>query len=112
MALSWFFYLKRPDIPAAIQKALQPLHTLLENKYYFDKFNDVVFAGGARLLGKGLWKGGDQMLIDGVMVNGSARLVGWISTLVRFIQTGHIYQYAFAMIIGVFALMTFWFNRF
>ncbi|MBK6906958.1 MAG: NADH-quinone oxidoreductase subunit L [Rhodocyclaceae bacterium] len=112
VALSWFFYLKRPDIPAAIQKALQPLHTLLENKYYFDKFNDVVFAGGARLLGKGLWKGGDQMLIDGVMVNGSARLVGWISTLVRFIQTGHIYQYAFAMIIGVFALMTFWFNRF
>ena len=112
VALSWFFYLKRPDIPAAIQKTLQPLHTLLENKYYFDKFNEVFFAGGARLLGKGLWKAGDQMLIDGVMVNGSARVVGWVSTLVRFIQTGHIYQYAFAMIIGVFALMTLWFNRF
>jgi NADH-quinone oxidoreductase subunit L len=112
VALSWFFYLKRPDIPAAIQKAVQPLYTLLENKYYFDKFNDVVFAGGARLLGRGLWKAGDQFMIDGIMVNGSARVVGWISSLVRLIQTGHIYQYAFAMIIGVFALMTFWFNRF
>jgi NADH-quinone oxidoreductase subunit L len=112
VALSWFFYLKRPDIPAAIQRAVHPVYVLLENKYYFDKFNDVVFAGGARLLGRGLWKAGDQVLIDGVMVNGSARVVGWISSLVRLIQTGHIYQYAFAMIIGVFAMLTFWFNRF
>ena len=80
-----------------------------------DKFNDVVFAGGARLIGKGLWKGGDQVLIDGVMVNGSARVVGWFAALVRLLQTGHIYQYAFSMIIGVFALLMlamFWPNRF
>jgi NADH-quinone oxidoreductase subunit L len=111
VAVSWFFYLKRPDIPAAIQKAVMPLYTLLENKYYFDKFNDVVFAGGARMLGRGLWKAGDETVIDGVMVNGTARMVGWISALVRLFQTGHIYQYAFSMIIGVFVLLTFWFNR-
>ncbi len=76
---------------------------ILEEKYGFDRFNDWFFAGGARLLGRGLWKGGDQMLIDGVMVNGSAGVVGWVSGLVRLFQTGHIYQYAFAMIFGVFA---------
>ncbi|HEY8857011.1 MAG TPA: NADH-quinone oxidoreductase subunit L [Rugosibacter sp.] len=111
VALSWFFYIKRPDIPAAIQKAAMPLYTLLDKKYYFDKFNEVVFAGGARLLGGGLWKGGDQALIDGFMVNGSAHVVGWLSRLVRKLQTGHIYQYAFGMIFGVAAFLTYWFNR-
>jgi NADH-quinone oxidoreductase subunit L len=111
VALSWFFYLKRPDIPAAIQKAVMPLYTLLDNKYYFDKFNEVVFAGGSRLLGRGLWNGGDQALIDGFMVNGSARVVGWFAGLVRKLQTGHIYQYAFGMIFGVAAFLTYWFNR-
>ena len=111
VVLSWFFYLKRPDIPAAIQKAVQPIYTLLENKYYFDKFNEVFFSGGARLLGRGLWKGGDQFVIDGIMVNGSARLVGWFARTVRLLQTGHIYQYAFGMIFGVLVLLTLWFNR-
>ena len=111
VALSWFFYIKRPDIPAAIKARVEPIYTLLENKYYFDKFNDVVFAGGARLLGKGLWKGGDVAVIDGIIVNGSTRLVGWISTMVRFFQTGHIYHYAFTMIIGVFVLLTLWVGR-
>lgn len=114
VALSWFFYLKRPDIPATIQKSLKPLYTLLENKYYFDKFNEVFFAGGARLLGRGLWKGGDQMLIDGLVVNGSANLVGWFAGVVRKLQSGHIYQYAFGMIFGVVALLSYalyWFNR-
>jgi NADH-quinone oxidoreductase subunit L len=114
VALSWFFYLKRPDIPATIQKSLKPIYTLLENKYYFDKFNEVFFAGGARLLGRGLWKGGDQMLIDGLIVNGSANLVGWFAGVVRKLQSGRIYQYAFGMIFGVVALLSYalyWFNR-
>ena len=111
VALSWFFYIKRPDIPAAIKARCEPIYTLLENKYYFDKFNDVVFAGGARLLGKGLWKGGDVAVIDGIIVNGSARLVGWIATMVRLFQSGHIYHYAFTMIIGVFVLLTLWVGR-
>jgi NADH-quinone oxidoreductase subunit L len=111
VALSWFFYMKRPDIPAAIQRTFKPIHTLLENKYYFDRFNEIFFAAGARLLGRGLWKAGDQALIDGVAVNGSARLVGWVAQMSRLFQTGHLYQYAFMMIIGVFVLLTYWFNR-
>jgi NADH-quinone oxidoreductase subunit L len=111
VVLAWFFYLVRPDIPAAIKRAFKPLHTLLDNKYYFDRFNEIFFAGGSLLLGKGLWKAGDQGLIDGVILHGSARLVGWISQISRLFQSGYIYQYAFTMIIGVFILLTFWFNR-
>ena len=111
VALAWFFYMKRPDIPAAIQRTFKPIHTLLENKYYFDRFNEIFFAAGARMLGRGLWKAGDQALIDGVAVNGSARLVGWVAQMSRLFQTGHLYQYAFMMIIGVFVLLTYWFNR-
>lgn len=109
--VAWFFYLVRPDIPAGIQRTFKPIHSLLENKYYFDRFNEIVFAGGARLLGAGLWKAGDQGLIDGVVVNGGARLVGWVARLSRLFQTGHIYQYAFTMIIGLCILLTFWFGR-
>ncbi|MBS1189400.1 MAG: NADH-quinone oxidoreductase subunit [Rhodocyclaceae bacterium] len=111
VVLSWFFYMKRPDIPAAIQKRFSGIYTLLENKYYFDKINELVFAGGARLLGKGLWRGGDVALIDGLVVNGSARLVGMVASITRFFQTGYVYHYAFTMIIGVFVLMTLWINR-
>ncbi len=111
VVLSWFFYMKRPDIPAAIQRRFSAIHTLFENKYYFDKFNEVVFAGGARLLGKSLWRGGDVAVIDGLIVNGSAKLVGWISSVTRLFQTGYVYHYAFTMIIGIFVLMTLWINR-
>ena len=111
VALSWFFYLKRPDIPAAIKARVEPIYTLLENKYYFDKFNEAVFAGGARLLGRGLWKGGDVGLIDGIVVNGSVRLINWMASVIRFFQSGHIYHYAFTMIIGVFVLLTLWVSR-
>ncbi|MEF8700698.1 MAG: NADH-quinone oxidoreductase subunit L [Candidatus Accumulibacter sp. UW26] len=111
VALAWFFYLRRPDIPAAIKARSGWLYTLLDNKYYFDRFNDVFFAGSARLLGRGLWKGGDAGLIDGFIVHGSVRLVGWFATLARLFQTGHIYHYAFTMIIGVFVLLTLWVTR-
>ncbi len=109
--LSWFFYMKRPDIPAAIQRRFAGINTLLENKYYFDKINEFVFAGGARVLGKALWRGGDVGLIDGLIVNGSAKLVGWVSTISRLFQTGFVYHYAFSMIIGLLVLMTLWINR-
>ncbi len=108
---AWFFYLKKPGIPAAIKAACGPIYTVLENKYYFDKFNEVVIAGGARLLGRGLWKGGDAGIIDGLIVGGSVRVVGWIAMLVRLFQSGHIYHYAFTMIFGVCALLSFWLLR-
>ncbi|MDP2134767.1 MAG: NADH-quinone oxidoreductase subunit L [Sulfuritalea sp.] len=110
-ATAWYLYIVRPDLPAVIKAKSGVLATILEEKYGFDRFNDWFFAGGARLLGRGLWKGGDQVVIDGVMVNGSAAAVGWISGLVRLFQTGRIYQYAFGMIFGVFALLTLWFSR-
>ncbi|MEN3373239.1 NADH-quinone oxidoreductase subunit L [Dechloromonas sp. ZS-1] len=111
VVLSWFFYMKRPDIPAAIQRKFSAINTLFENKYYFDKINEVVFAGGARLLGKVFWRGGDVAIIDGLIVNGSAKLVGWIAAVTRYFQTGYVYHYAFTMIIGLFVLMTLWINR-
>ncbi len=104
--LSWFFYMKRPDIPAAIQKKLHVVNQILENKYGFDAFNERVFAGGAQMLGEKLWKIGDIQLIDGAVVNGTARLIGRISGKVRHLQSGLIYHYAFAMIIGVFLLLS------
>lgn len=111
VVLSGFFYLKRPDIPEAIMNRCKPIYTLLDNKYYFDKINEYVFAGGSRALGRSLWKGGDQLLIDGLLVNGSARVVGWVSAVSRLLQTGHVYQYAFMMIFGVFVLLTLWVFR-
>lgn len=108
---SWFFYMKRPDIPATIQKRFSGINTVLENNYYFDKFNQAVFAGGSRLLGKVLWRGGDMAFIDGIVVNGSARVVAWFASISRLLQTGYVYHYAFTMIIGVFVLMTLWINR-
>jgi NADH-quinone oxidoreductase subunit L len=103
---AWFFYMKRPDIPEAIKQRFSLVYTVLERKYGFDEFNDWFFAGGARLLGRSLWRGGDVAVIDGFFVNGTAHLIGWFSTIIRHLQSGYIYHYAFAMIIGVFALMT------
>ncbi len=103
---AWFFYLKRPDIPEAIKQKFSTIYTLLDNNYYFDRFNDWFFAAGARGLSRFLWIFGDVKLIDGLMVNGTARLVGLFSGVLRRMQTGYIYHYAFAMIIGVFVLLT------
>lgn len=108
--LAWFFYLVKPEIPAAIMRTFKPLHTLLDNKYYFDKFNEVVFAGGSRLLGQGLWKGGDQGVIDGLIINGTARTVSLVAQVSRLWQSGHIYLYAFSMIIGLCILLSLWFS--
>ena len=106
VASAAYFYLKRPDIPAMIQQKFQFIYTLLDNKYYFDRFNDWFFAGGARGVSRFLWKFGDVKLIDGWVVNGSAKLVGMFSGVVRRLQSGYIYHYAFSMIIGVFVLLT------
>jgi NADH-quinone oxidoreductase subunit L len=110
VGLSWLFYLKRPDIPAAIKQKFAVIYTILENKYGFDAFNEKFFAGGARWIGDKLWRYGDVQIIDGTMVNGTARLIGRISAVVRHLQSGLIYHYAFAMIIGAFVLLT-WFMK-
>ena len=108
VAAAYYCYMVNPRVPAWFYAKFKAVHTLLDNKYYMDKFNDVVFAGGARVLGGGLWNIGDKGLIDGLIVNGSAKVVGWFSSIVRTGQTGYIYHYAFVMIIGVLgALMYF-----
>ncbi len=107
-ATAWYLYIARPDLPAVIKQKLAFPAMILEEKYGFDRFNDWFFAGGSRLLGRGLWKAGDQVLIDGVMVNGSAGAVGWFSALVGLIQSGRIYRYALGMIFGVVALLSLW----
>jgi NADH-quinone oxidoreductase subunit L len=103
--VAWFLYLKRPEIPAAMITRFGALHTLLMNKYYFDWFNENVIARATRALGVGLWKVGDQALIDGAVVNGSARVVGLLAVVTRGLQSGYLYHYAFAMIVGLAALV-------
>jgi NADH-quinone oxidoreductase subunit L len=104
---AWYCYLINPKVPAAIQRKLSGLNYVLENKYFFDWFNEQVLARGARALGQGLWQQGDRGLIDGVIVNGSAKLVGAIAAVTRRLQTGYIYHYAFAMIIGLMVAITY-----
>ncbi len=107
---AWIMYIKQPGMAAAMvnkYSLIRFFHKVLENKYYADDFNDAAFGGGSRGLGKRLWKYGDIAFIDGLLVNGSAKFVGWFSGITRKIQTGLLYHYAFAMIIGVLLLMTF-----
>jgi NADH-quinone oxidoreductase subunit L len=111
IASAWYCYLVNPALPAAIKARSGALFALLDNKYYFDKFNDWFFAGGSRRIGSALFNFGDRTLIDGVLVNGSARAVGWLSTVLRQLQSGYVYHYAFTMIIGLFALLTWWVIR-
>ncbi|MDH4312822.1 MAG: NADH-quinone oxidoreductase subunit L [Gammaproteobacteria bacterium] len=105
VALAWLLYLKRPELPARLRERAGGLYTLLENKYYFDWFNENVIAAGSRMLGTALWKGGDVALIDGAAVNGSARLVAWVAQTARGLQSGYLYHYAFATIIGLSVLL-------
>ncbi len=113
VALSYYMYMVNPALPTAIKARVMPIYTLLENKYYMDWFNENVLARGARGLGTIFWKGGDQTIIEGGLVNGSWKLVGWVSGQVRRLQTGYIYHYALVMLLGVFAMLSYfvWFNK-
>jgi NADH-quinone oxidoreductase subunit L len=107
VAAAYYMYMVNPALPAAIKRNSMPIFNLLENKYYLDWINENILARGARALGGGLWKIGDQALIDGVLVNGSWKLVGWVSGVVRKLQSGYLYHYALVMILGIFVLMTY-----
>ena len=110
-ATAWYLYIVKPDLPGLLRQKFSFVVNILMEKYGFDRFNDWFFAGGVRAIGGGLWKIGDVAIIDGFMVNGTARVVGWIAGLVRLAQSGYIYHYAFTMIIGVFVLLTLWFGH-
>jgi len=104
-ATAWYLYLRRPDLPQKISDKLGWVYNLLVNKYYFDEFNENVIAAGTRGLAHAFWHYGDEVAIDGTLVNGSARAVGWISRAFRQLQSGYLYHYAFAMIIGLSVLL-------
>jgi NADH-quinone oxidoreductase subunit L len=107
VACSYYMYMINPALPTAIKRNFMPVFNLLENKYYLDWINENILARGARALGTGLWKGGDQAIIDGALVNGSWKMVGMISVAIRKVQTGYLYHYAFMMILGIFVLMSY-----
>jgi len=102
---AWVLYIWRPELPARIRESLQPVYRILDNKYYFDWFNENVIAAATRGLGGVLWRVGDRGLIDGLLVNGSARAVGALSGVVRRVQTGFLYHYAFVMVVGLLILV-------
>jgi len=106
IATAVLLYLVRPDLPDAIKRRFSLIYTILDRKYGFDELYSFLFAGGARAVGTGLWKGGDVGVIDGVFVNGSARVIGWVASVIRYFQSGYIYHYAFTMIIGILVLLT------
>jgi NADH-quinone oxidoreductase subunit L len=102
---AWFLYILRPDVPALIQKKFSSIHSLLERKYGFDEFNEKVFAGGSLRLGNNLWKTGDEKIIDGQIINGSARFVNRMATRLSDLQTGYLYRYAFVMVFGLLIML-------
>jgi len=107
---AFYLYMVKPELPGLIQQRVTVLYDIMVRKYLFDEIYQSVFMRGSQRLGAVLWKFGDAGLIDGVMVNGTARLVGWFAAVTRYVQTGYLYTYAFAMIIGLLILLT-WFVR-
>jgi NADH-quinone oxidoreductase subunit L len=105
--LAWLFYIRLPDLPKKIAGLLRPLYFVLVKKYGMDEFNQIVFAGGVRRIGNFLWDIGDVKFIDGLFVNGSALSVQWFSGVVRKLQSGYLYHYAFAMIFALLILIFF-----
>ena len=103
--VAWLLYIRFTQVPDVLARRFGLLYRILLNKYGFDDFNQAVFAGGARRFGGLLWHVGDEDVIDGVFVNGTAQLVRWCAGVVRTVQTGYLYHYAFAMIIGLLLLL-------
>src|SRR5260221_672733 len=106
-ATAWFFFIYRPDLAGVVRHRLRFFVNILDHKYGFDDFNDWFFAGGARKVGTGLWAWGDRTVIDGIMVNGTARLIGWFPGRARRLPTRYIYTYAFTLIFSVAAVLAF-----
>jgi NADH-quinone oxidoreductase subunit L len=107
VVMAWYLYLHRPDLPEKIRQRFSGVYSLLDRKYYFDDLYIKGFAAGGRSAGRFLWQQGDELVIDGMMVNGTARSVGRLAAVLRQLQTGYLYHYAFAMIIALSAVL-FW----
>jgi len=110
--VAYYCYMVNTAVPAKVAKAFKPLYDILVNKFYMDWINENIIMRGARLLGTGLWNGADQEVIDGAIVNGSWRGIGWFAGVARWVQSGYLFHYALVMILGVLVLMTYfvWLN--
>jgi NADH-quinone oxidoreductase subunit L len=108
---AWFFFLKKPSLANSWARQLGWLRTILVNKYYFDWINENIIAAASRFLGRALWRGGDGAIIDGVMVDGTANTLGRVGGIVRKVQSGYLYSYAFWMIIGLAVLLGYFLMR-
>jgi len=108
LLVAGYIYLFNPGLADLIKDRLAVVYRILDRKYGFDEFNQAVFAGGSRAIGRALWQGGDRAVIDGVIVDGSAHAVGWLAGVVRHLQTGYLYHYAIAMVVGLIGLLA-WF---
>lgn len=106
LGLAWLYYIKMPWLPGRTAEAFKPLYNFLLNKWYFDELYDLLFVRPALWLGTVLWKVGDGRIIDG-LINGTAAAVGWTTSRVVKLQTGYLYHYAFAMLVGVALLITY-----
>ena len=109
--VAWLCYIKYPSLPGKLVNRIGFIHKVLVNKYGFDDFNQIVFVGGVRKIGYFLFQFGDIKMIDGVLVNGSARSVRIFSNMIRHIQSGYLYHYAFAIIIGLLLLLAIFVHR-
>jgi NADH-quinone oxidoreductase subunit L len=107
LGIAYLYYIRAPHLPEATANAFRPLYNFLLNKWYFDELYDWLFVKPAMWIGRALWKGGDGAIIDGT-IDGTANSVGWTTGKIVKLQTGYVYHYAFAMLIGVAALVT-WF---
>jgi NADH-quinone oxidoreductase subunit L len=108
---AWLFFLKKPSLANSAARTFGWLRELLVQKYYFDWFNQTIIANLTRFIGFGLWKAGDQALIDGALVNGSAHTLSWFGSVIRRVQNGYLYSYAFWMVIGLAVLLGWFLER-
>jgi NADH-quinone oxidoreductase subunit L len=106
IAAAYLAYIYRPGIPALAAARFRPLYLFLLNKWYFDEVYDFIFVRGAMLVGFGLWKGGDGMIIDGLGPDGLAATTQRASVGTSRLQTGYVYHYAFTMLVGVLLLVS------
>ena len=105
-ALAWKFYIQSPDLPGRLATQQRPIYLFLLNKWYFDELYDLIFVRPAKWVGKVLWKKGDGQIIDGT-INGIAMgIIPMLTRLAGRAQSGYIFHYAFAMVLGIVALVT------
>jgi NADH-quinone oxidoreductase subunit L len=106
LLLAWKFYIRSPELPGKLAAQQRPLYLFLLNKWYFDELYDVIFVRPAKWLGRFLWQKGDGTVIDGALNGVALGIIPFITRLAGRLQSGYVFTYAFAMVLGIAALLT------